>query len=796
MNHRIAIRRLWWKELRQLAPMIAMLIVIALFLQLILLIPGPNIEETHAVQLAFLIGLPGLFAVGAGALLIGQEKELKTIRWLSSLPIPPRQLLRTKLLACLLGLAAMWVVSFMLTMLFTLGNFRVSSQLSVLDEGSLTIGSWILHSLFLLLAGIALAWRFQSSLISLIAIVPIALLPALTAWILTNITSSGEQPTATSILLGCQLFFVTAALLWGWRVGIAALGPARAANAHSLQQRRVASPVVYSNPHTPFSALLWQAFTQNRAALIGCSSLAILAALLGFGISTDSYFEPVLTSGLCGFAAVSWLGSSVFQGDKLHSRIRFLADRGVSPRAVWLSRHAAPVAVLVVGSIIAACILTTNMFDSANMTDFVFAGFAFLGITLLVYIVSQWASQLFSSPIVAAIGGPALSCGAVGYVVFSYNNLGTPVWLIGLCTLLPLLATFLLMRPWMDCNTGKRFWCMQAGLLACFTLVPAAPFALDFATTKSMSFQTHNEIFDTKYRRTTKTQPTELILSTDRRIQDYADGHSGILPEGAQFAEDIESVPVADQAALAKRSLRNQLARNPGSIQATVRILDFLRSEIVLTRLRLDEPTAESNHTKLAEHYNDTLRLASTIVSRARLSNRLIDQDKADLIEIMLLRELLLSKDQDWLEAETLKSVTNQLADRKARNEARQRAVALSWRNFGDSDTTLGGYHLPSTVTSNFRTLALRNRRIGCVVEVLWNYAKKSTGSTTELRTELASFWYDSAERYGLGPHATFRRANSAEKFLSSSQRRTVVPGTQWHAGWETEAQQLALEIQ
>jgi hypothetical protein len=48
------------------------------------------------------------------------------------------------------------------------------------------------------------------------------------------------------------------------------------------------------------------------------------------------------------FLATSWLGVLAFHGDLLHQRIRFLAERGVSPGKVWATRHAVPLSLLAV----------------------------------------------------------------------------------------------------------------------------------------------------------------------------------------------------------------------------------------------------------------------------------------------------------------------------------------------------------------------------------------------------------------------------------------------------------------
>ena len=77
-----------------------------------------------AVPSTWLKPLPwvALAAVGAGALLVGQEKELRTLQWLASLPIAASSIVRVKLGAGLAGLLLLWLFS---SLLFALMHFSL-----------------------------------------------------------------------------------------------------------------------------------------------------------------------------------------------------------------------------------------------------------------------------------------------------------------------------------------------------------------------------------------------------------------------------------------------------------------------------------------------------------------------------------------------------------------------------------------------------------------------------------------------------------------------------------------------
>ncbi|HBJ37090.1 MAG TPA: hypothetical protein DDZ51_20530, partial [Planctomycetaceae bacterium] len=155
MNNRIIIQRLWWKELRQLLPMMILLPTIATLLTTFhLFSSGPN-QFSWSAGIAVFLGMPGLFAVGAGALLVGQEKELRTIQWLSSLPIRPQTIVRVKTATAVVGLGILWMIS---GLYFA---WREKYESPMTDVGPLS--AWPVNSFFILFAGLALAWRIKSA---------------------------------------------------------------------------------------------------------------------------------------------------------------------------------------------------------------------------------------------------------------------------------------------------------------------------------------------------------------------------------------------------------------------------------------------------------------------------------------------------------------------------------------------------------------------------------------------------------------------------------------------------------
>ena len=193
MNRSLVLRRLCWKEFRQLLPLVLMLAAIGLVFQVLLLISVYQRDHSSLQNLLFL-GLPGLFAAGVGALLVGQERDNRTLYWMASLPILRQDTIRVKFLAGIVGLASVWIVSFAL--------FLVSNGLASLKpEVDLTYG--ILYSIFLLSVSFATAWTFRSTFVGLLVLVGVAMSFTITANFFTPAKPSNAVTTdfLTTIVL-------------------------------------------------------------------------------------------------------------------------------------------------------------------------------------------------------------------------------------------------------------------------------------------------------------------------------------------------------------------------------------------------------------------------------------------------------------------------------------------------------------------------------------------------------------------------------------------------------------------
>ncbi len=792
MNDRLALQRLWWKELRQLLPLVILLplLVVAPIALLAWLTEGNPWEASGFI----LLWMPGLFAAGAGALLVGYEKELRTIDWLSSLPITARRIVRVKVGAALVGLAVLWLLS---------GLFLAEAMRS-LPPGRAPKDLWMslpLHTLFVLLAGFALAWRVRSALVALLLVVPVATLPYIFADVIDRWvwqTPPLPRPTAGT-LLACQLVGVAVAAWLTDRFGRRALAPAAAGGwfegsgfAAAVRDRVTFQRAGYGRIQSPLPALVWQFVLQSRGVLVGLTvMLAITTLVLGTADLNQTGGGRIVFASMLGLVAISWLGVSVFQSDVLNQRIRFLSDRGISPRATWYTRHAAPASLL-------ALFVLLLLLVSLLATDWSWETFGEVGpalasftlVAVVIYVFSQWLGQVIVSPIVSAISAPLVALVAIGYGSFAIGMLGTPWWLALLLLAVPVIATRTMTRRWMDRRLGFTYWASHTAFLTVVILLPAMPLLIAIARQPAMPDKAASEIRAlARQSQPYRVWTTELVLGE---------------PESSLSPETTPAERVDDQLDHIETQL-SESSRPIGSSSA--RVIEFLRSTATLSRKGsvppastsiTDEPSEASESDDVPhsqQRYRRAIRMLVDITTEMRRSFQLRDQDTADLIEIWLLAELGQDQARQWLGESLYEATAAMLANRQSRQQARRRAIALSWEIFQTADrrnrvpSTLGGYTLDDVVR-HVGTLQggwVSQRRVGVAVADLWDLAQEGSAAATPDRLRrIAEYWRQPLGRYGIGPAGPYLRADDLDRFVHQSLNESPrAIASQWFADWE-----------
>ncbi len=786
MNNRLMIQRLWWKELRQLLPMLILLPTIAFLLTALYLLNDNSNQFNWSAGVAVFLGMPGLFAVGAGALLVGQEKEMRTIQWLASLPIRPQTIVRIKTAAAVVGLAILWVISG----LYFLWRDRYDTPMT--DIGQFSV--WPTNSFFVLFAGIAIAWRIKSALVALLLVVPIAMVPYVLALVLHAMMAADEYyytDPSPGTVIAMQVIGCLVALFLVDRFGRAALSPERVrlglpflANATNRERNGRAAPASYGVIQSPLPALIWQFAMQSRALLIGTSIMLLVAAamlLMRYASRANSVIPFDIF--LC-YLATSWLGASVFQSDSAHQRIRFLADRGLSPRLIWLTRQIVPITVI--AAIAIATLLLASLVGPAGLKaspGLGTMGMLAIASLFVVFSFSQWAGQVITSPIVSMVVAPLVSIIPFTAYSFSVVTLGSPLGLISIAAFLPFLATFLSTRRWMDRRFGKRYWFTQGGYAAIVILMPTFPHFMALAFEPGMSRQVRKQI-ETVVANPNNVlrMPVELVLDKD------VENERPFVSFVRTWNNQIDSVRSQFRATSA-----------PIGISSQGPILKILAINLMAgMSLQQSDSAVSDEHLDL---FRRSMELLSDMVVRMRTSPQVVDQDFADSIEIAMVRQMRRTETRAALGEERYKLVAARLADTQARRDARVRSVALSWYNYDSQSkfsrvppSQFGGYDLQGggdgLSWKNGKGLA--HRRVARRAENLWRMADFSGDEVPkEWLLEVASDWGIVSTYYGLGSGGIYYRVDSVDDSIAVAKKGSNAIANQWYAGWEKQAREL-----
>lgn len=795
MNRNMAIRRLWWKELRQLVPLIGLLMLVGLVLILFsLLLDRPT--EQRQFMLVVLLGMPSLFAAGAGALLVGQEKEVRSIDWLRSLPVPSVDVVRTKLLAALLALAAVWSVSFGLALVA-----RVLE--STLDFNWVT-WIWPLYSLYLLLVGFATAWQLRSSLVSLLLVVPLAGLPLILASLHEAFVMNTNRDPAPWLVAAYIALVAGGVLVWGWRAALAYMSPERSSVA-PFKRLVAASPVAVAVAprSSPAPALLWQFYAQNRGLLLGLT-LVILVSLFPLASLYASTTRPLrpnfelvgFLTGVAIFLSLSWLGLLVFQTDAIQRRSQFLADRGVSPRLTWLTRQGLPWLLMVVAATFALFIGRNFWGNVGGQVQVVVIAMA-----IAIFGASQWLGQALRSMILGAIIAPLVSLMFVGYLTHAVWSLVAPPWIIALTLVIPLIATFGATAAWMDGRTGWRFWTWHGSLLAVAALLPSLNYLYLTATYPRMSAASRTELTRiAEYPHQGTANVSYFGLQSGLRRESNV-GLQGGLDGNTLDPSEASSPPEADLTLAEARTraiadLRRQMDLNPTGMVSWGFIQRFAADAIID---RIGDPDA--NDQERVQRYRESLELIAELTKRQRRALHLLDQDLADDYEMLLLEEMQAPLAQQRMGDELHASIVAQLGDTAGRDSARRIALAVSWQQAqsskvekgGGQSSSLGGYDLllldlQQRVTS--RDVWQTTRKVGLVSE----YLLQLLDATSDAQREAARGEIQKLLGFSEPPNISsgaYQQSADGPKLLYGELGGRPIPGRAWHGDWERRAASL-----
>lgn len=330
---------LLWKDFMQVRSTLIAVVFGGLAMQLLLLVAERWFDNTHEATPLIACIAPILFAIGACGMLVGHERQSGSWEWSSSLPVSWRSALASKLLVTISSAIVTGAVLALIPVVLLLtGRLQIDNTSLVVVYMSGTtiialfevIAYFFLASLLmretltaLVIAGLGLS-------VAQVAIPTMSLAIAsdrLVRWGFTREFAMTLISYISSLgILAIGMVAMLVAFHWRWTTGQRTVFRMRA----NTSAAEIPSAVyVYSTTESPGSwrVLLRLALASSLWLRVSAVALASLAFFKFWGITVEFL---VLASGI--------LGLSTFQGEQAHQRYRFLADRGVAPWKLVLSR--------------------------------------------------------------------------------------------------------------------------------------------------------------------------------------------------------------------------------------------------------------------------------------------------------------------------------------------------------------------------------------------------------------------------------------------------------------------------
>ena len=399
---------LLWKDFMQVRSTLIAIVWGGLLIQLLMLVAQRWFEYApHGTPMIACIA-PILFAIGACGMLVGNEREDGSWEWSSSLPLSWRSAVASKLFVALAGAVATGAVLAVIPVVLLLTGriVVVDPALAIVFFSSLTILAVLEVIAYFCLASLLLRDTLTALVIAGLALCAGQIvIPALSLEIaMEGLVSWGltEESAGLLILYGSSMGILLVGMVamlvafqWRWTTG----------QISGLAMR--ANPTASAPPTAAYAYLTTQSPGSWRVLL----RLALVSSLwLRASAVALVCLMPVTPRGLdlvLLVLAAGILGLSAFEGDQAHQRYRFLADRGVAPWEVVVSR----LGIASTWMLAMWCILAYTPLRSAGFewtSAIVLCGLAFLG--------SALAAICFRKPVVAGtVSMVALLSGLITY---------------------------------------------------------------------------------------------------------------------------------------------------------------------------------------------------------------------------------------------------------------------------------------------------------------------------------------------------------------------------------------------
>ncbi len=719
-------RWLIWKEMRLLLPLAISVVLMTIFLAIAQLLAANDRSDAARIELSLLL-IPGLFATGAGLVLVGYERDQGTLDWLISLPPSPRQLILTKMALAAVILAVMWVIAMIGVEALGTSTHKLS-RWRLVDFGGNFNGMtpvayplWMAHSLFILAASFYVSWRIRSQFQAILALMVLSCLPMVASEMIPWWKMS--RPSGWSLWNFEQIGWFVCSLALTPLVGAMAYRRAiKAFSPQSVPRRlpRVTLRLETSAATVPLfgsqvAPLVWQSVQSARLLLLLLSTMILIGALrLVLAVVEASDEESLifaLGNSLPVLLAVSWLGVSVFKNDGGVSKIQFLADRGISPTKVFAARHAVPLAIVSVAVILYTLLASRAIIRHDDVGTFGLPSMFMVWIVLMiVYSVSQWTSQQIRTLTLSVILAPVCSALVLNWFQLTYFRWHAPLWTIIVGIALPMLAAWWMMARYMDARDRPLSIVCSIAMVGMMIFLPLWSSQPTF-TAQAMPGDLRLRL-QAEGDKALRLAPPAVSLTIARFTGDRKQGEKLSIQQSMQLLRTRSEKP---EEFIVPFDTLQQDPRSAASIQ--VARWANLHQRLMYERVRFEQAAESADdlpqkNGAVAEFAN-WLDAASIVSQSLRRSVRWGDQEIADRLEIWLVDTLTSDALQPYRTTEFFRGAASRLPDESIRNAARRKAILATRSKYSQTATTkrsltgLGGIQVVDPSSARLDTIVL-----------------------------------------------------------------------------------------
>lgn len=476
----LLIPQLIWKDYRLIRPLVLFIFGLAIVMNLSQPGNSENKLERYTAAIELWVLIPHLFALLAPLILVGTEREAGTTRWLRQFPVSWQRIAASERCTAAIGLLSVWIFS-------TVNVVTMCLIAGLPSPGEFTNYSFIQAGISLLhMSFSSLAWLMTSFVIvqlirsAVIASIPIVLFgffltlsvhyTAAEAIIMQKVIGLGEPiymigTMAAFVVLG-SLSLVIAGRQMNQnddQSSISQILRLKLSRPHTRQTNRPNRP-------SAWRALLWQQFRQIQTpAAIWVGITLFIAGMTWWSqlSSTEMFFFTESTVALTTILGGLSIGVLAFYHDNCKGGKTFLADRGISPKTVWLTRLLpAYIASLPIQFILILTISIPNLFASKEpaFNEELIKAISF---STIIFVSGLIVSQGIERPIYAFLLAPCLCC-----FVLAMLLVWAPETKTGhiITAFILLFGSLQLTRRWMDGQVNLRFAASLIGYITLATL--------------------------------------------------------------------------------------------------------------------------------------------------------------------------------------------------------------------------------------------------------------------------------------------------------------------------------------